>query len=88
MVNYVSDKSKKFHEIPTYLLKTILFLQVETKENWYWEQEFVLEIFFRDLLEKLMECIEAQNCPMYWNPSINLLADMTKEDIAFIKKKA
>lgn len=87
MVNYVSDKSKKFHEIPTYLLKTILFFQVEMKENWYWEQEFVLEIFFRDLLEKLMECIEARNCPMYWNPSINLLADMTKEDIAFIKKR-
>ena len=86
MVNYVSDKSKKFHEIPTYVLKTILFMQVETKENWYWEQEFVLELFFRDLLEKLMECIETRNCPMYWNPSINLLADITKEDVAFIKK--
>ena len=87
MVNYVSDKSKKFHEIPTYVLKTILFMQVETKENWYWEQEFVLELFFRDLLEKLMECIETRNCPMYWNPSINLLADITKEDVAFIKKR-
>ena len=86
MVNYVSDKSKKFHEISTYVLKTILFMQVEAKQNWYWQQIFVLELFFRDLLEKLMECVEARNCPMYWNPSINLLADMTKEDIAFIKK--
>ena len=78
MVNYVPDKSKKFHEIPTYVLKTILFMQVETKQNWYWEQEFVLEIFFRDLLKKLVKCIKARNCPMYWNPSINLLGDMTK----------
>ena len=85
MVNYVSDKSKRFHEIPTYVLKTILFMQVEVKQNCYWQQQLVLELFFRDLLEKLMECIEARNCPMYWNPSINLLADMTEEDIVFIK---
>ena len=85
MVNYVSDKSKRFHEIPTYVLKTILFMQVEAKQNCYWQQQFVLELFFRDLLEKLMECIEARNYPMYWNPSINLLADMTEEDIVFIK---
>ena len=33
-------------------------MQVELKENWYWEQEFVLEIFFRDLMEKLIKCIK------------------------------
>lgn len=88
MVNYVlSDESKKFLELPSYVLKTILFRQVETKENSYWEQEFVLEVFFRDLLDKLIECIEAKNCPMYWNPSINLLADMSKEDFVFIRER-
>ena len=88
MVNYVlSDESKKFLDLPSYVLKTILFRQVESKENSYWEQEFVLEIFFRDLLEKLIECIEAENCPMYWNASINLLADMSKEDFVFIKQR-
>ena len=46
MVNHVPDKSKKYHQISSYLLKTIVFMQVELKENSYWEQEFVLEIFF------------------------------------------
>ena len=56
MVNHVPNKSKKYHQISSYLLKTILFMQVELKENWYWEQEFVFEIFFRDLMEKLIKC--------------------------------
>ena len=87
MVNHVPDKSKKYHQIPSYVLKTILFMQVEIKENSYWEQEFVLEIFFRDLMEKLIECIKAKNCPMYWNPSINLLGDMSEGDLAFINQR-
>ena len=87
IVNYVSDRSGKFHEIPSYVLKTILFNQVETKENSYWKQTNVLEIFFSDLLLKLTKCIETRACPMYWNPSINLLDDMSEEDAIFINER-
>ena len=87
MVNYVSDRSGKFHEIPSYVLKTILFNQAETKENSYWNQTDVLDKFFRDLLRKLTECVTARACPMYWNPSINLLDGMSEEDAKFIKER-
>lgn len=88
MVNYVLPAEfKNFYELPSYVPKTILFRQVETKENPYWEQEFALEIFFRDLLEKLIERIDAKNSSIYLNPPIHLLGDMSKEDFLFIKQR-
>ena len=46
VVNYICDGERKFHRIPSYVLKTILFRQTETKEESYWNNEDVLETFF------------------------------------------
>ena len=87
MINFVHDRSGIFHTIPSYVLKTILFRQIEKKRELYWAQDDVLETFFIDLLDDLKQCMETKKCSMYWNPSINLLSDMSQKDFSFILRR-
>ena len=88
VVNYVpDDREEKFHPVPSYVLKTILLWQVETKPTSYWDSEDVLKKFFMELLTRLRESFERRKCPMYWNPSLNLLQGMEDDDFIFISNK-
>ena len=46
VVNYIHDKKGKFHRIPSYVLKTILLWEIETKPESYWNEADILENFF------------------------------------------
>ena len=69
------------------MLKTILFRETETKRESYWNTEDVLETFFLDLLHSLQNSMTSRFCPMYWNPKINLLQDMSEQDFTFISNR-
>ena len=69
------------------MLKTILLWQVETKPTSYWDREDVLEEFFMKMLTSLQESFETRICPMYWNPSLNLIQGMEDEDFIFISDR-
>ena len=38
-------------------------------------------------MEKLIKCIKAKICAVYWDPSINFLGEMSEEDLAFINQR-
>ena len=69
------------------MLKTILLWQVETKPTSYWDREDVLEEFFMKMLTSLQESFEKRICPMYWNPSLNLVQGMEDDDFIFISDR-
>ena len=87
VVNYVPDREEKFHLVPSYVLKIILLWQVEKKPTSYWDNEDVLDTFFMDLLTSLRKSFETRICPMYWNPSLNLLQGMKDDDFTFISDR-
>ena len=69
------------------MLKTILLWEVEKKSEDYWNEAYVLEEFFLELLANLRKCFSERVCPMYWNPHLNLLQGMEDDDFIFISHR-
>jgi len=86
-INHKPDNWGNFHEIPSYVLKTLLFRTVETKPVEFWRSSDVLEVFFLDLFQSLIQVITIQDCLMYWNPEINLLSDLDDSAFTWIRGK-
>ena len=79
--------SYQYHAIPSYVLKTILFKEVETKPKTYWAGGTIIEDFLELLFAKLVDCIVAKSCSNYWLPKLNLLKDITDADKDFFLSK-
>lgn len=87
-INNKADNDGEFHEIPGYVLKTILYRLVEKHPEEYWTSWIdISERFFKELFDALISCIKQKSCLHYWIPAINLMKDMTPEDFAFIQNK-
>ena len=87
VVNYIHDKKGKFHRIPSYVLKTILLWEIETKPESYWNEADILENFFLELLASLRKCFNERVCQMYWNPHVSLLQGMENDDFIFVSDR-
>lgn len=87
-INNKVDSKGEFHEVPSYVLKTILYRLVEKHPEEYWTSWIdISEMFFKELFSTLILCMKQKCCPHYWIPNINLLQDMNPEDFEFIQNK-
>lgn len=85
--NAVNSSKYKFHEISSYVLKTILFYEVERTPEEFWKEDQVECKFFNRLMDVLYKCMETQRCDHYWIPKINLLVDKFPEDFQFFLER-
>ena len=89
-INKDFDDNGYAHKIPSYVLKTILFFEVEIRDEKYWESSDDNDVavdFFWVLLNSLRQKIGWKKCPHYWIETMNLFADMEDGDFEFMEAK-
>lgn len=64
--------------LSSYMLKTVVLLQLKKKPNYYWEQD--LGTLFLDMWMKLVEHFNITNLPFYLAPGCNHFDRMNQQD--------
>ena len=87
-INYEMDRNNKtFHEIPSYVMKTIFFFHLEETPEDFWSDKDMKVKSFNILMDKLYECVQKRKCMHYWIPEINLFEEKNDDDFNYFIKR-